>query len=226
MLRLKVLEEVKGLAIGAVSLQNVTVEELSEELKREYQKKLELVKEKGMAGGDERRTAVRKLLKSGGFKASGRNKPAQEYLWRSLSQDNWPFIYNVVDAINLHSVTIGLPISLLSSDRVGTELLVRYGRPGEKFVFNRAGQELDVKGLICIASLQLDGGGTDGVPVGSPVKDSMAGKVSPEDRNLSAFIYAPVSAVELKELELYTHQLAELFEKSCKVQKVSSNLIS
>src|SRR4029079_3798290 len=109
------------------------------------------VLKEGMAGGEPRREAVRRKLRAGGFKPGRPNKPAQEYLLRTLTEGgSLPAILNVVDALNVISVQSGLPISLLAIERLGSQAIVRYGKPGEKFIFNRSGQELDVEGLICV----------------------------------------------------------------------------
>ncbi len=170
----------------------------------------------GPEGGDTRRQAVRQLLRYGGFKPSGRSKPAQEYLARTAADEQaaWPFILNAVDLLNVISLRSGLPISLMAVDRAGTNLLIRYGLPNETFVFNASGQELDVEGLLCVC------GERDGQvqPVGTPVKDSQLAKVRVGDTHVFGCIYAPRSAASDEVVMRWTRELAGGFETSCGAQ--------
>jgi len=93
---------------------------------------------------------VRGLLRRGGFKPSGRNKPASEYLAQAAREGRFPRINNLVDVNNLISLESGLPISLLDLAAVGERAEIRYGAPGEKYVFNSGGQEIELAGLICV----------------------------------------------------------------------------
>lgn len=134
------------------------------------------------------RTAVRQMLKHGKFKASGRSKPAHEYLLRCAQEDGaLPRINGPVDVLNVCSLYGGLPISLLSIARSSRNLLVRYGRADEGYIFNSSGQVLDVEDLV----VTCDATREPGVPVGSPIKDSMVGKIETADTELVAVIYAP-----------------------------------
>lgn len=134
------------------------------------------------------RTAVRQMLKHGKFKASGRSKPAQEYLLRCAQEDGaLPRINGPVDVLNTCSLFGGLPISLLSIARSSRNLLVRYGKADEGYIFNSSGQVLDVEDLV----VTCDATSEPSVPVGSPIKDSLVGKIEASDTELVAVIYAP-----------------------------------
>lgn len=126
---------------------------------------------------------VRGLLRTGGFKPSGRSKPASEYLAQAAREGRYPSINNLVDVNNYVSLATGLPISLLNADAFGAVLDFRFGAAGERYVFNGAGHEIDLEGLICACG--------DDQPLGNPVKDSMRGKVTDETRNVVGIIYAP-----------------------------------
>ncbi len=131
---------------------------------------------------------VRQLLRFGKFKASGRSKPAQEYLLRCINQSSaLPVINGPVDLINAVSVDVNLPISLLSLRKCSTQLVATRGLSGQTFVFNSAGQTLDLEDLLIVA----DASQSELRPVGSPIKDSMAGKIEADDNDLVALIYAP-----------------------------------
>ncbi len=158
---------------------------------------------------DATKSAIRDLLRKGGYKPTGRGKPASEYLAQAAARGEFPRINAPVDALNLVSLESGLPISLIDVDRAlqgATGLVVRLGAAGERFVFNAAGQEIDVEGLICVAR---DGGAA----IGNPVKDSMATKTTPETRNVLAVIFASRRVVDEAALRAVCARLAAMFAK-------------
>src|SRR5689334_437298 len=58
---------------------------------------------------DELRSAVRDLLRHGGYKPTGRGKPASEYLIRASTEGALGTINLAVDACNVVSLHSGLP---------------------------------------------------------------------------------------------------------------------
>jgi len=150
--------------------------------------------------------AIRKLLKKGGFKPSGRNKPASEYLAQAAREGRFPRINNLVDINNLLSLETGLPISLLDRAAFSGRASLRYGLPGEKYVFNNAGQEIDLSGLICVCS-------GPGAPLGNPVKDSMAGKLKAETESVLGVIYASRDCEAGRNIAAHARRFAELLQK-------------
>ena len=137
--------------------------------------------------------AIRDLLRVGGYKPSGRGKPASEYLAEAASKGTFPRINNVVDLNNLLSLETGWPMSALdrarvlglpgeTDERVGLVEL-RFGRKDERYVFNSVGQEIDLEGLVCVAR-------RGGQAVGNPVKDAMAAKTHEQTRDVLAALYA------------------------------------
>ena len=214
-------QDVRGLAVALVEAIDVQVGAADDALYELCASAATRVAAEGPEGGDARRTAVRDLLRHGGYKPSGRSKPAQEYLLRTVREEGkLPTISNAVDLINAVSLQSGLPISLISLDRAGDLLLLRYGQPGESYVFNRSGQELDVKGLLCLCTVDAHGSR----PVGSPVKDSMLGKVDETDRRVLACIFAPQSHITPDELLAWGRQLAEGFTRFCRATQASAEV--
>jgi DNA/RNA-binding domain of Phe-tRNA-synthetase-like protein len=114
------------------------------------------------------RTEVRNLLRQGGFKPSGRSKPAAEYLHAAAAEARFPRINAAVDACNVVSLHSGLPISLVDLDRISGALSIRVAPVGTSYVFNPSGQVIDAGGLLCA----FDGEG----PTGTPVKDAQRTK--------------------------------------------------
>jgi DNA/RNA-binding domain of Phe-tRNA-synthetase-like protein len=113
------------------------------------------------------RAAVRDLLRHGGFKPSGRNKPASEYLARG---DALPVINLAVDAGNAISRASGLPVSVVDADRLAPPLSIAIAPPGTTYPFNPTGQVFDASGLIGL----LDAHGVSA----TPVKDAQRTKTS------------------------------------------------
>lgn len=140
---------------------------------------------------DSLRAAVRDMLRFGGFKPTGRSKPASEYLAAAADRGEFPRINNVVDVANDVSLASGLPISLLDADLALQDapgLVIRFGLPDERYVFNRAGHEIDLEGLVCAAR-------ASGPCIGNAVKDALEAKTRDDTRHVIAFVYVPRNAV-------------------------------
>lgn len=152
--------------------------------------------------------AVRDMLRSGGFRPAGRQKPASEYLAKAARDGVFPHISNAVDCNNLLSLQTGLPISLLDTESLGSAVRVRICCEGESYVFNQAGQEMDLAGLLCICDQA-------GRPMGNPVKDSMAAKLRPSSTRLAGFIYAPVACIGEAELAGHGQDFAAMLREYC-----------
>jgi len=121
-----------------------------------------------LARGEDVRAAVRDLLRHAGYKPTGRGKPASEYLVRAVGEGRLPSINPAVDACNVVSYHSGLPISVVDLDAATPPLRVAVAPPGERYVFNASGQEMDVAQLLCL--FDADG------PCGNGVKDSQRTK--------------------------------------------------
>lgn len=118
----------------------------------------------------EEKKAVRDLLRAGGYKPSGRGRPASESLVKALCDERYPTIHPVVDFFNYLSVETGLPISVLDAGSIQGDWSFRLGADEESYVFHPSGQELKVSGLLVLVD--------DSGPTGSPVKDAQRTKVS------------------------------------------------
>lgn len=99
---------------------------------------------------DEVRKAVRDLLRHGGYKPTGRGKPASEYLLRAAGEGGLSSINAVVDACNVASLHSGLPISVVDLAKATPPFVVRIADEGASHVFNAAGQTIDVSGLLAL----------------------------------------------------------------------------
>lgn len=143
--------------------------------------------------------AIRDLLRHGGFKPSGRNKPASEYL-RKAAAEGLRRINAVVDACNAVSLQSGLPISVVDLGRTEGQLTLGVAPAESRYVFNPAGQEIDVSGLLGLA----DAAG----PCANGVKDAQRTKTDGETRRILVILWG-TSALE-GATEAATDWLSEL----------------
>lgn len=134
-----------------------------------------------------RRAAVRELLRHGGYKPTGRGKPASEYLVQAAERGTLASINLAVDAGNLVSLHSGLPISVVDLDRCVLDRGgLRVAIAGDaRYVFNAAGQEIDLRGLICLFDAED--------PCANAVKDSQRTKTGPSTQRTLSLIWAPAS---------------------------------
>lgn len=134
---------------------------------------------------DEIRGAIRDVLRHGGYKPTGRGKPASEYLLRAAEGGTLASINAAVDLGNAVSLHSGLPISVVDLDRVKPPLRVALGAPGESYVFNAAGHVIEVEGLLCLHD-------ADG-PCANAVKDAMRTKTTADTTRTLALVWGAAS---------------------------------
>jgi DNA/RNA-binding domain of Phe-tRNA-synthetase-like protein len=127
------------------------------------------------------RSAVRDLLRHGGYKPTGRGKPASEYLIRAVTDGTLGSINAAVDTCNVVSLHSGLPISVIDLDRARAPFSVAIAGPGASYVFNASGQTIDLEGLICL-------GDADG-PCANAVKDAQRTKTNEATRRTLSIVW-------------------------------------
>jgi DNA/RNA-binding domain of Phe-tRNA-synthetase-like protein len=137
----------------------------------EWQALMTLTGAAPMVSDDQVRQVVRDLLRHGGFKPTGRSKPASEYLLRAVGDGMLASINLAVDACNIVSLHSGLPISVVDLDRAREPFRVGEAAAGTSYVFNASGQTIDVGGLLCL--FDADG------PCANAVKDAQRTKTGP-----------------------------------------------
>jgi DNA/RNA-binding domain of Phe-tRNA-synthetase-like protein len=123
---------------------------------------------------DKVRDAVRRLLRHGGFKPSGRSKPASEYLVRAAGDGTLASINAAVDVCNIVSLHSGLPITAVDLAKAKEPFSVGIAPAEASYVFNASGQTIDLEGLLCL--FDADG------PCGNAVKDAQRTKTDAETR--------------------------------------------
>jgi DNA/RNA-binding domain of Phe-tRNA-synthetase-like protein len=127
------------------------------------------------------REAVRGLLRHGGFKPTGRSKPASEYLLKAVREQQLSAINLAVDVCNIVSFHSGLPISVVDLDRAREPLRVGLAPAGASYVFNASGQTIDLAGLLCLCD-------TEG-PCANAVKDAQRTKTGPGTQRTLSLIW-------------------------------------
>ena len=142
---------------------------------------LRLDVEAPVSRSEELRVAVRDLLRQRGYKPTGRGKPASEYLVRAAEQGTLRSINAAVDACNAVSLHSGLPISVVDLDKTTPPYVIKPGEPGARYVFNPAGQEIDVAGLLCL----YDAAG----PCANAVKDAQRTKTDDDTMRTLTIIW-------------------------------------
>jgi DNA/RNA-binding domain of Phe-tRNA-synthetase-like protein len=130
---------------------------------------------------DSVRDAVRDLLRHGGFKPTGRSKPASEYLLRAVAENKLGSINAAVDACNIVSLHSGLPLSVVDLDRATGPFRVGIAPPGATYVFNASGQSIDLGGLLCLFD-------TEG-PCANAVKDAQRTKTTESTRRTLSLVW-------------------------------------
>jgi len=134
-----------------------------------------------LSADDAVRGAVRDLLRHGGYKPTGRGKPASEYLVRAAGEGTLGAINAAVDACNAVSLHSGLPISVVDLERARAPMRVGVAPPDTSYVFNASGQSIDLGGLLCL----FDAEG----PCANAVKDAQRTKTNGDTRRTLTVVW-------------------------------------
>ena len=127
------------------------------------------------------REAVRALLRHGGFKPTGRSKPASEYLLKAVRDKLLSSINLAVDACNVVSLHSGLPISVVDLDKTHGPLRVGVAPAGASYGFNASGPSIALGGLLCLSD-------ADG-PCANAVKDAQRTKTDATTRRTLSLLW-------------------------------------
>ena len=153
---------------------------------------------------DALRKHVRDLLRHGGYKPTGRGKPASEYLLGASAQAPLASINAAVDACNAVSLHSGLPISVIDLDRAREPFSIAIAPDGASYVFNSAGQSIELGGLVCL--FDADG------PCANAVKDAQRTKTGADTRRTLSIVWGTRALPDRARAvgEWYRSLLAEL----------------
>ena len=148
------------------------------------------------------RAAVRDLLRWGGYKPTGRGKPASEYLVRAVEENALGSINLAVDACNAVSLHSGLPISVVDLELARPPFRVAIAPEGASYVFNPTGQEIDLGGLLCL----FDAEG----PCANAVRDSQRTKTRAATSSTLSIVWGRADHAErLRASEAWYRSLLE-----------------
>lgn len=161
------------------------------------------------------RAAIRDVLRRGGYKPTGRGKPASEFLLGQALGPGVARINNLVDLNNLVSLRHALPSSVFDADLLGPDVAVRFGRADEPYVFNASGQSMDIAGLPVVCR------GVGREPVGNAVKDSMLCKVHAGTDHALFVVYGSRALPEAA-LSACLVELGELLQRHLDAKDVAS----
>lgn len=151
---------------------------------------------------DATRQRIRDVFRHGGYKPTGRGKPAAEYLAKAADEGRLTSINAAVDLCNVVSLHSGLPVSLVDRTLASPPFRIAIVRDDARFVFNASGQEIRLQGLVCL----LDGQG----PCANGIKDSQRTKTTPTtERTLSIVWGAQELAEHSRRTVEWYRELAE-----------------
>lgn len=134
-----------------------------------------------LARDEQVRGDVRDMLRVGGYKPTGRGKPASEYLVRAAGEGQLGSINLAVDACNVVSLHSGFPISVVDLSRARPPVRIAVAPAGSAYVFNASGQTIDLGGLLCV--FDADG------PCANAVRDAQRTKTSPDTRETLSVVW-------------------------------------
>lgn len=158
------------------------------------------------------RKMTRDMLRVGGFKPTGRSKPAAEYLIKAVEKGILSPINVPVDVCNAVSLHSGIPISVVDCDLLSespTESLtqplrVMAAEKGTRYVFNASGQEMDIGGLLCLWDAQG--------PCANAVKDSQRTKTNPQTKRVLTLMWGTRDLSDrVRQVESWCRSLLEPF---------------
>ena len=147
------------------------------------------------------RQQVRDVFRHGGYKPTGRGKPASEYLVKSADQGRLGSINAAVDACNVVSLHSGLPISLVDLDLASPPLCIAIVQDDQRFVFNATGQEIRLQGLVCL----FDQHG----PCANGIKDSQRTKTHDDTVRTLSIVWGA------RELAAHTDRTIDWYRELC-----------
>jgi DNA/RNA-binding domain of Phe-tRNA-synthetase-like protein len=163
---------------------------------------------------EELRGAVRKLLRHGGYRPTGRGKPASEYLVRAAGEGALSSINLAVDVCNVVSLHSGLPISVVDLDLAVAPYSISIAGPDSSYVFNASGQEIRLDGLLNLC----DASG----PCANAVKDSQRTKTHAGTRRTLSVVWG--TSAEPGRTEAALEWYADLLRQAA-VEQIETQLV-
>jgi DNA/RNA-binding domain of Phe-tRNA-synthetase-like protein len=157
-----------------------------------------------LSSDEETRRVIRDVLRHGGYKPTGRGKPASEYLARAAAEGTLSSINAAVDLCNVVSLHSGLPISVVDLDLATAPFHIGIAPAGASYPFNASGQEIALAGLLCLH----DASG----PCANGVKDSQRTKTGAGTRRTLSVVWGAAALLDRTERTFRWYR--ELAERS------------
>ncbi len=129
--------------------------------------------------------AARELYHAIGLDPTKTRPSSEALLRRALRRKPMPAVNGAVDAANLVSLTLLLPVGLYDADAIRGEVEIRRGRPDEGY---RGVDDAEVRLAGRIAVCDDDG------PFGNPTRDSRRTRVTEATTSLRFVLFAPAAA--------------------------------
>lgn len=196
--------EIRGVRIGIVEADSVTVAPANAELLDEMARECERLQKKftveSLAEANAI-VAVRAMFRGWGMDPS-KYRPSSEALLRRVVQGKGLYnISNVVDLSNLGSIETGWPFGVYNRAAISGEIRLRLGVTGEKYEgIGRRVWHLEGRPVLA----DVEG------PFGSPISDSTRTHVHDGVNTVLTVIYAPARATEGEVKEVVEKQAQRL----------------
>jgi DNA/RNA-binding domain of Phe-tRNA-synthetase-like protein/SAM-dependent methyltransferase len=155
------------------------------------------------------------------YKALGldptRNRPSSEALFRRLVKGSALYRVNaVVDAANLCSLKMFLPVGLYDAAKIRGPVLLRVGGPGDSYEGIGKGR-INVEGRWTLAD--------DEGPFGNPSADSWRTRIIPETRDILFVVFAP-TGYDSGQLEDRVRECSDTLRGFCGGSVVGTGILS
>lgn len=141
--------------------------------------------------------AVRSLFRAAGTDPTRYRPSSEALLRRVLKGEALPVLHPLVDVNNCLSVELVVPCCIVAEGTLRPPLTLRAGREGESFLSLRGPIGLEGKPLL------EDAEG----PFGTPITDSVRGKIHPETERAWMVAYLPAGQVFAREAEAALRRL-------------------
>jgi len=210
------LEEI--IRVGVVFLQSMTVGKESAALRRHiYAMGEEIRRTIGDRAPSELDavTRSRRLYKQVGIDPTKERPSSEKLLRRVLKDRTFPRVNDFVDAMNTVSLRLQFPLCFYDWDQVVPPVLIRIGRPDERFQ-GLGGNDVNLQGKIAL----IDGEG----PFGNPTHDSDRTRISARTVRALVIAFAPAdtSRAALKEV---VDEIPRVASEYCSARLVVSGIL-
>lgn len=142
-------------------------------------------------------SAVRSLFRAAGTDPTRYRPSSEALLRRVLKGEALPALHPLVDLNNCLSMELVVPCCIVAEETLRPPLTLRAGREGESFLSLRGPIGLEGKPLL------EDAEG----PFGTPITDSVRGKIHPETERAWMVAYLPAGEVTAREAKSVLQRL-------------------